>query len=152
MRRRLAVFALTLAACAPPPTLEADPDVRAGVEQLLQRWARDGATGEWAALKDLYADDPAFSWIEQGRVAYPDFAAVIEGVDKAAAEKPQITSVVDNIAVTPLGAATAAFRADVDMTFKSESVGFEFDGVITGVAVWRDNRWQFLQAHLSSPK
>ena len=149
--RRLAALALALAACAPPPALDANPDVKAGVEQLLQRWAANGEQGDWDALKTLYADDPAFSWVEQGRIAYPDYASVVAGVGKTAALKPQIATRLDNVAVTPLGVATAAFRADVDMTFKSDSVGFEFDGVITGVAVWRDNRWQFLQAHLSSP-
>jgi hypothetical protein len=152
MRLRFAALSLALSACVQPPALQADPDVEAGVAQLLERWAADGQTGKWEALKALYADDPAFTWVEQGRVAYANHAAVIAGVDKTAALKPQIVSTVNNVAVTPLGMAAASFRADVDMTFKSENSGFEFDGVMTGVAVWRDNRWQFLQAHLSAPK
>lgn len=145
-------FALLLAACAPPPAQKADPDAGRGVAELLDRWAAAGSQGRWDDLKGLYADDSAFAWVEQGRLAYPTHAAAAAGVDAAARSGAKIVTRVSAVSVAPLGPETAAFRAQVRMSYSSAQTNFDFDGVITGVAVWRDGQWKFLQGHLSAPK
>ena len=78
--------------------------IEQGVETLIRNWSAAGAEGRWEDLKALYADDPSFYWVEQGRIAYSDYASVAAGVDQAAAMAAVISSSVDDFAVTPLGA------------------------------------------------
>jgi len=152
LRLAVGVIALGLVACAPPPPQKADPDASRGVTEMLNRWAAAGSEGRWEELKALYADDPHFAWVERGRIAYPTHAAVVAGVDAAARSGAKVTTRVSDVSVAPLGPETAAFSANVKFTYASAQVNFDFDGVITGVAVWRNGQWKFLQGHLSEPQ
>lgn len=129
-----------------------DAAARAGVEALVKEWAAAGQEGRWSDLAALYADDPGFVWIEQGRVAYADHAAVVAGVEAAQAMKAEIRSAVSNVAVTPLAPDVAAYRANATLSVSSASFSFAVDGVLSGVAVKRDGAWKLLQGHLSAPQ
>jgi hypothetical protein len=160
--RPIAILALALAAaaCSRPtpepvePAVAASFDkagVAAGVEALILDWSKTGQEGRWEDLKALYADDPDFYWVEDGRVAYASRAAAAAGVDRAAAMNALIRSDVSEIAVTPVSADAASFRALVSIGFVGDAFSFDFDGVFTGLAVRRDGKWQFLNGHLSRP-
>lgn len=160
--RILAILAVSClaAACARStpeplePAVAASYDqaaVKTAVEALINDWAKTGEEGRWEDLKNLYADDPDYYWVEDGRLAYKSRQAAADGVDQAAAMNALIRSTVSDIAVTPLGADAASFRTAISIGFVGDSFSFEFDGVFTGVAVRRDGRWQFLQGHLSKP-
>lgn len=158
MRILIALVLLIAASCATPdagaPVLGEDAmdeaaAARLGVETLLRDWSAAGAEGRWGDLKALYADDPAIYWVEQGRVAYRDYASVIAGVDQVAAMSAMIRSDVRDIVVTPIAADAASFRTLTTIGFVSADFSFDFEGVFTGVAVKRDGRWKFLQGHLS---
>ena len=145
----LAGFSLA-AACAPLAPTAADGEaIEKGVEALIRDWSAAGAEGRWEDLKALYADDPSFYWVEQGRIAYSDHASIAAGVDQAAAMAAVITNSVDDIAVTPLSADAATFRAQATIAVSAAEFSFDFAGAFTGVAVRRDGRWQFLNGHLS---
>lgn len=150
----LAGFSLA-AACAPlapgasPPAAADGAAIEKGVADLLRDWSAAGAEGRWEDLKALYADDPSFYWVEQGRIAYSGYASVAAGVDQAAAMAAVISSSVDDIAVTPLGADAATFRAQATIAVSAAEFSFDFEGAFTGVAVRRDGRWRFLNGHLS---
>ena len=147
------VVALFLAACAPA----ADPaagreEARVAAVALVEEWAAAGTEGRWDDLTAVYADDPAFTWVEQGRMPYPDHAAIAAGVAQARDARMALRTSVRDIVATPLGADAAAVRANVSIVFGDPAHGgFAFDGILTGVAVRRGERWQFLQGHLSSP-
>lgn len=155
------IFLLLLAAaCSAPESRKVAADMKAtpaadpaaaaaGVTALIREWSAAGAEGRWNDLKALYADDPDFYWVEQGRVAYDSAAAAAAGVDRVAAMNAMIRSDVDAIAVTPLSADAASFRAHTKIGFVSTDFSFNFEGAFTGVAVRRDGRWRFLQGHLS---
>lgn len=154
--RQLAIIALfsLAAACARPATVaplavDEVEAIEANVEALLRNWGAAGAEGRWEDLKALYADDPSFYWVEQGRIAYSDYASIVAGVDQAAATAAVITNSFDDIVVTPLGADAAIFRAHVTFAVATADFSFDFDGAFTGVAVRRDGRWKFLNGHLS---
>ena len=139
---------VALAACASAEK-PAPAETAAGVEGLIREWSAAGADSRWDDLKALYANDPEFHWIEQGRVAYADYAAVAAGVDQIASTGATIKSAVDDINVTPLSADTASFRAHAAIGVATPDFSFDFDGAFSGVAVLRDGRWRFLQGHLS---
>lgn len=146
------IFSSALAAsCAAVPKTPDVAAAQAGVRALLAEWAEAGSESRWEDLKALYADEPGFAWVEQGVVAYKDRAAVAAGVDAAAATSAQIKTSVADIVATPVAADAAAFHARVKSSVASAEFAFEFDGVISGLAVRRDGRWLFLQGHLSAP-
>jgi hypothetical protein len=157
----LAVAALlVLPACARPPA-ETPPGaqeetttvdkaaITAAVTALIEDWSKAGQEARYDDLKALYADETDFYWVENGRVAYADRAAVAAGVDQLAALNPLLRSSATGIVVTPLGADIASFRAAVEIGLVSADFSFDFAGVFTGVAVRRDGAWRFLQGHLS---
>ena len=83
---------------------------------------------------------------------YPDHAAIAAGVAQARDARLTLRSSARDIVATPLSAEAAAVRANVSIVFGDPAHGgFAFDGILTGVAVKRGERWQFLQGHLSSP-
>jgi hypothetical protein len=156
----LAVSCLAVAACARSTPEPIEPAVAASfnqaavktaVEALILDWSKTGQEGRWEDLKALYADDPDFYWVEDGEVAYASRTAAAAGVDQAAAMNALIRSDVRGIAVTPVSADAASFRALVSIGFVGDAFSFDFDGVFTGLAVRRDGKWVFLQGHLSKP-
>jgi D-serine deaminase-like pyridoxal phosphate-dependent protein len=149
------VALLMLAACALPeraPSAAALSAVEAGATGLVEEWARSGSEGRWDDLVALYADQPGFTWVEQGRIAYADHAAISAGVAQARDSGLSVRTTVSDIAATPLSSNAAAVRAKVSIVLGDPSTGgFAFDGILTGVAIERDGRWMFLQGHLSGP-
>jgi hypothetical protein len=152
---------LTVAACAPQPNeIAAKPAAAtamdheasaAGVTALIEEWSKAGQEGRYDDLKALYSDEADFYWVENGRLAYADHAAVAAGVDQLAAINPLLRSSAHDIVVTPLGEDSASFRAAVEIGLVSSDFSFDFAGMFTGVAVRRDGVWRFLQGHLSKP-
>ena len=154
MRIILVAFAVfSLAACAPKAAAPANNDaaVIAGATALFNEWTIAGSEGRWDDLKDLYADDSNFRWIEQGRVSYANHDDVVTGIDMAVGTGANITTHAENVSVTALGPDAAAIIADVRFEFSSEQFSFEFDGVFSGVAIKQGNAWKFLNGHLSEP-
>ena len=153
-KKHLALFiilaATALSGCAKPAKQVATGDVDTGVSALVKDWSQAGEEGRWDDLKALYADEPGFVWIEQGRVAYADHVAVVAGVDQAAAMGAKIESDVGAVSVTPLSPDAAAFHARTTLRVASPEFAFDFDGMLSGVAVKRGERWLFLQGHLSA--
>lgn len=149
-----ALAALMAAACAPGDDGAAaaydKTVVEAGAVALVEEWAKAGEERRFDDLKALYADDPAFVWIEDGRIAYRGHGAVAAGVDQAAQMNATIESDVSEISATALGPDAAAVVANVSISVKAESFGFAFDGALSAVAVRRDGAWKFLNGHLSS--
>ncbi len=101
MRLNFLLLVFALSACAPtgntapaaaPEVVQ--PAAAAAVEDLIREWSAAGSEGRFEDLKALYANDSAFYWIERGRVAYPDYAAVVAGVDQAASMTAKIQSTV----------------------------------------------------------
>jgi uncharacterized protein (TIGR02246 family) len=146
--------ALTAVSCArapvEPPIVERLAAAEAGAIALVEDWASAGSEGRWGDVPTLYAEDAV--WIEQGELRYDSRAAIEAGVAQAAASGMSITTDVENIVATRLSPEASAVRADVHILFGDPTQGgFEFDGVLTAVAVQIDGEWLFLEGHLSQP-
>jgi ketosteroid isomerase-like protein len=146
LRRSIAVLAVLASACATTP---APDDSEAGVTALVQRWSDAGEAGDWDAVADTYADAEGFVWIEQGEVRYPNYAAIVAGLDMARGMRATIRNDVSDIAVTPLGAGRAAFRARYEIALTAEQFSFSSQGVLSGVAIKQGDAWRFLQGAFS---
>lgn len=147
---------LFLAACAQAPAAPTQAELdaaEAGAVALVNDWAAAGTEGRWNDLPQLYADDPGFTWVEQGEIRYIDHAAITAGVNQARDSGLTIRTTVSNVTATALARDAAAVRANVSIVFvEAGEGGFSFRGILTGVAIERDGRWMFLQGHLSSPE
>jgi hypothetical protein len=118
---------------------------------LVEEWSRTGREGRWQDLKLLYADDPGFAWVERGVVAYTSHAAILEGVEQAARANLKVDTRVRDVVAVPLAADAAAVRAAFTMRIEfSPTQLIERQGTLTGVAVKRAGRWQFLQGSMAS--
>lgn len=151
-RRLLAVAAIAATSGCDGAGNRDDQAIRTEVEAALRDWSSTGAEGRWDDLKALYADDPGFIWIEQGRIAYASHAAVVEGVEAAKSSNAQVTSSIRDIVVTPLAQDVAAYHAHAAFTVAAEQFPFSFDGAFSGVAIKRGGEWRLLQGHLSAPQ
>lgn len=150
----LATLAALMAACTPkqaPPPNAAETE-RAAIE-LVNEWAAVGTEGRWDDLPALYADTPDFAWVEDGVLAYESHEAIIAGIQRAHDSGLTIRTHASNVSATALSPDAAAVRANVSIAFGDPAAGgFAFDGILTAVAVKRDDRWMFLQGHLSSQR
>lgn len=150
---RAFVALLLVASCAQPErstTAQMDA-AQAGAAALVEEWAAAGSEGRWADLMALYADEPAFTWVEQGEIRYADRNAIEAGLAQVRAANLRVHTVVSNVVATPLSPDAAIVRANYSIMFGDPAQGgYSFDGILTGVAVQRDGGWQFLQGHLSS--
>lgn len=142
-----------LAGCTQPAPAVDREGARAAAVELVEEWARTGTEGRWDDLVALYADEPGFTWVEQGAMPYADHAAIAAGVAQARDSGMTVRTTVSNVEAIPLANDAAALRANVSVVFGDPANGgFGFDGMLTGVAVKHGERWQFLQGHLSSPQ
>jgi ketosteroid isomerase-like protein len=133
-----------------PPIGERLAAAEAGAVALVENWASAGSEGRWDDIPTFYTEDAV--WVEQGELRYDSRAAIEAGVAQAAASGMSISTEVENIVATALSADASAVRADVHILFGDPAHGgFEFDGVLTAVAVQIDGEWLFLEGHLSQP-
>lgn len=154
MKHLILAMLVALAACAPkqtPPPDAADTE-RAAIE-LVNEWAAVGSEGRWDDLSALYADAPDFAWVEDGVLAYDSHEAIIAGIQRAHDAGLTIRTQASHVSATALSPDAASVRANVSIAFgEPASGGFAFDGILTAVVVKRDDRWVFLQGHLSSQR
>ena len=152
LRPALALF--VLAACAQPAPLPAaslDAAEEAAIS-LVDAWAATATEGRWADLPSLFADEPGFAWIEQGEVRYADHAAIEAAAAQALESGVAVQTTIVDVEARGLSPDAAAVEAIVSIVFGDpDAGGFEFDGVLTAVAVEREGQWVFLQGHLSQP-
>ncbi len=128
-----------------------DSAIKGEVTDLVRRWADAGENGRWDELKSLYADEEGFAWIEQGVVRYQNHAAVAAGLDAARDMALAVDNGVGAIVVVPIADDAAALHAEISSAVRSDAFSYDFDGVLSAVAVKRDGQWRFLHRHLSEP-
>jgi hypothetical protein len=162
LRCALLLAALTLAGCqlqsASPGdgsalTPAAAAQVDTGVRALMQTVAHDVTQDGPSAWRRHFADSPAFFMAVNGSMAFPDSAAATRGIQAAAQAIKHIELVwgsdlrVDPL--TPQLAVVATSWREVQVNAAGKRV--DESGFFTGVAEYRDGRWQLRDAHWSAP-
>jgi len=127
--------------------------VDAGVRAFAQTVAHDVTQDGPLAWEKHFADSPAFFMAVNGQLAFPNRAA-------ATAAMPDITRAFkhielqwgDDLRVDPL-TSTLALVATSWHEVLTDPAGHSMDekGYFTGVAEYREGRWQFRDAHWSAP-
>jgi hypothetical protein len=162
LRIRSLLLAVTLAACVPrvagashplPLTRDeassVDQAVRVFMQTVSHSVTQDGPTA-WIKYFDA---SPAFFMAVNGQMAFPNAAAAQEGTRTFAQSIRHIElKWGDDLRVDPLTnefAMVAVSWREIQVDTAGHSV--TENGYFTGLAEYREGRWQFRDAHWSSP-
>jgi hypothetical protein len=162
LRIRSLLLALTLAACVPgaagashshsvipDEASSVDQAVRAFMQTVSHSVTQDGPMA-WLKYFDV---SPAFFMAVNGQVAFPNSAAAREGTRKFAQTIHHIELMWgDDLRVDPITkeyAVVAVSWSEIQVDTAGHSV--TETGYFTGLAEYREGRWQFRDAHWSSP-
>ena len=149
--------ACVLCASGASPSHSAPPDGTASVDQAVRTFMQTVShsvtqDGPMAWIKYFDAS-PAFFMAVNGQMAFPNSAAAQEGTRNFAQTIRHIElNWGDDLRVDPLSnefAVVAASWREIQVDTAGHSV--TETGYFTGLVEYRDGRWQFRNAHWSSP-
>ena len=153
----LALAACVLCAAVASPSHSVPPDGAASVDQAVRAFmqtvshsvTQDGPTA-WIKYFDA---SPAFFMAVNGQMAFPNPAAAQEGTRNFAQTIRHIElNWGDDLRVDPLSkefAVVAVSWREIQVDIAGHSV--TETGYFTGLVEYREGRWQFRDAHWSSP-
>jgi hypothetical protein len=133
------------------------PERAAAVDKGVRAFMRDVAHGVTqdgpAAWRKYFADSPAFFMAVNGKIAFANSAEVTTGLPRVALAIKQIElKWGDDLRVDPLAPDLAVVGAPYhELQVWADGHHVEDSGYFTGVAQYRDGRWQFRDAHWSVP-
>jgi len=156
----VALAALSLSGCqllpSAPPTLSASSAalVDAGVRGMMGGIARDVTQGGPAAWLKYFSATPAFFMASEGHLEFPDAASATRTTRDLATKISQIDLKWGrDLRVDPLTPNLAAVAASWHESLKLTAGGsMDESGFFTGIAEYRDGRWQLRDAHWSVAK
>ncbi len=120
------------------------------VQQTFQEYARLQKVGDTKGVLLFYADDPRFSWVEDGVERYTSRADVakalaqLEGFGKVVTtyETPRVTVFTPELA--------QLFTTHTTTIGDPTQGGFSFSGAATITVVRSEDGWKFLKGHVST--
>ena len=151
----IAASLLVLAACNPFPSSTSSSsggnvdtgEVRSAVENYAARFNAHDAPGAAA----IYADDPAFHWVESGRLGYATRDAAVKGLSDFLSGFPESRLEFHNIRVDAVADSTAVATVDFRQTVAANGqTALAFEGVMTLTMVKRDGAWKVIVGHSST--
>jgi hypothetical protein len=162
LRIRSLLLAVTFVACVPcgagsSHSQSVIPDVASSVDQAVRAFMQTVShsvtqDGPMAWIKS-FDTSPAFFMVVNGQMVFPNASAAQEGTRKFAQTIRHIElKWGDDLRVDPLTndfALVAVSWREIQVDTAGHSVNET--GYFTGLAEYRDGRWQFRDAHWSSP-
>jgi hypothetical protein len=137
---------------AKPITADEAAQVDGAVRSFMATVARDVTHDGPTAWRKHFADSPAFFMVNDGQLAFPDSATATKGTEAFAATIKSIRlEWGSDLRVDPLTpkfavVAVSFFEDQEQLTGRH----VEERGYFTGVAEFREGRWQLRDAHWSS--
>jgi hypothetical protein len=127
--------------------------VEDGVRAFMHDVAHDVTQDGPMAWRKHFADTPAFFMAVNGKIAFANSAEVTAGLPQVALAIKQIDlKWGDDLRVDPLAPDLAVVGASYhELQVRADGHHVEDNGYFTGVAQYRDGRWQFRNAHWSEP-
>lgn len=137
------------AAGAPEAPEAREAATRKGVQATLDAYRELSAAGRWEELMRLYADDPRFRWLSNGRVE----ARSVEQIRKYFAALPpgtRVETTYQDTEITPIAPGVAMVTTLFQTRLvDSKGGGFSFGGALTMTLVERADGWKILNGHAS---
>ena len=127
--------------------------VEDGVRAFMHDVAHDVTQDGPMAWRKYFADTPAFFMAVNGKIAFANSAEVTAGLPQVALAIKQIElKWGDDLRVDLLAPDLAVVGASYhELQGLADGHHVEDSGYFTGVAQYRDGRWQFRNAHWSEP-
>ena len=155
-RRSMLVAAiLMIVGCSDsrPPAVSRTAEVDAGVRDFLATVARDVTAEGPVAWRRHFADGPSFFMASDGRLAFPDGASAMDGIQEVARTLKHIELRWGNDPrIDPMGPDLAAVGLPWhEVLVNAAGEKTEAEGFFTGVVEQRGGRWRFRNAHWSRP-
>jgi hypothetical protein len=127
--------------------------VEDGVRAFMHEVAHDVTQDGPMAWRKHFADTPAFFMAVNGKIAFANSAEVTAGLPQVAQAIKQIElKWGDDFRVDLLAPDLAVVGASYhELQVWADGHHVEDSGYFTGVAQYRDGRWQFRDAHWSGP-
>lgn len=149
------VASLFAVGCAPPPDADLSQARSDAIEDsvvtFLSTWSEGVRTADWDRLIERYADDPAFTWVEDGQVRYRSRGALRTAFDQLHGQFSGARTDFLDPSITPLAPGLANVVAEFRTTLRRDGgEDVSFGGVMTMTAVHTDDGWKVLQGHASS--
>ncbi len=146
---------LALAACNPFPSTSTTTtgatvdtgEVRSAVEGYAAKFNAHDAAGAAA----IYVEDPAFHWVESGRLSYATRDAAVKGLSDFLTGFPESRLEFHNIRVDAVGDGVAVATVDFRQTVAANGqTALAFEGIMTLTMVKRDGVWKVVVGHSST--
>lgn len=136
-----------------PLTPEHAAAVDSGVRTFMRDVAHDVTQDGPMAWRKYFSDTPAFFMAVNGKIAFANSAEVTAGLQQVALAIKQIgLKWGDDLRVDLLAPDLAVVAASYhEAQVWADGHRVEDSGYFTGVAQYRDGRWQFRNAHWSEP-
>jgi hypothetical protein len=136
---------------SPPLSAARAAAVEAGVRAFTQAVAHDVTQDGPAAWRSHFADSPSFFMADEGRLVFPNSATATAGIQAFAGTIKHIElRWGDDLRVDPLTADLAVVAAPYhEVRVDTAGRRVAESGYFTGIAEYRDGRWQFRDAHWS---
>lgn len=149
--RQVVLLTLTLAltACAPTRNDAAlDRDIRTFMATVAHDITHDGPT----AWHRFFPTTPNFFMVSDGQLAFPDGATASKAIDSLPQMIARIELDWSDIRVDPIGPDVASVGARFH-EHQTSPAGSEVDesGYFTAIAESHEGKWQFRNAHWSTP-
>jgi hypothetical protein len=126
--------------------------VKRGVEEFMQTVSHSVTQEGPLAWLKYFEESPTFFMAVNGQMAFPDGASAQEGTRKFAQTIRRLELAWGDVRVDPLTNHLAVVAASWHET-QVDNTGHSVNetGYFTGLAEYRDGRWQFRNAHWSAP-
>jgi hypothetical protein len=127
--------------------------VETGVQDFMRHVAHDVTQDGPSAWRKYFADSPAFFMVVDGQMAFANSSEATAGIQQVAKSIKQIElKWGDDLRIDPLAREFAVVAAPYhEVQVWADGHRLEENGYFTGVAQYRDGRWQFRDCHWSEP-
>ncbi|MEO8452234.1 MAG: nuclear transport factor 2 family protein [Gemmatimonadota bacterium] len=127
--------------------------IRDSVRTAIDGLQRHFAAAQWDSVTRIYADDPSFRWLEDGRVVARSAAEIRQYFAKMPAGT-RIETTYHDTEILPIvpGVASVVTNFQTHMSDSTADPGFTFGGILTMTFVHRDDGWRILNGHASAPR
>ncbi len=119
--------------------------------ELMAEYAARANAGDWDGVLELYVREPAFHWVEDGRVAYTSADSIATAYAGLRASGLTGTMSTRDLRVHAIAPNAALVTALFDQVYAdSAGVAFSFSGAVTATAVETPLGWRLLSGHTST--
>ena len=152
IKRISAIGLMVLTICACEAKLDYDA-IEVTVADRLEAFRLAVESGDTEVITDFYSQSEDFWWVEDGRLAYPDYKTMKASLEGLVNLVSKTEMNLKSIGVNPMDKDKAMVYMDYEQKLYLKQGGsFEINGATTVIMVKEGETWRFLNGHSSTLK